>query len=139
MEKLGGPLVIVAAVWGLFTSLLKAIEILNERRDTVLAADSKLTVGHRRLILYSDWLAIYVSCYAFIGFVGLIVFATRTPQSATGQAAGATGEWVAARVPEVTGAALIAMSVIGLVTGWTDFSAMRRHIASLSPSQTAES
>lgn len=131
MDKLGGPLVLVAAVWGLFSALLKAIEMLNERRDLVLGEDPKLTARHRRLILYSDWLTIYVSAYAFIGFVGMIVYASSAGPPAGPASDGAVAAWMAAHVPEITGATLVGMSAVGLASGWTDFSAMRRHLRTL--------
>ena len=73
MDAIGLPLILLAAVWGAFSPILKAVEMLNERRDKILDPDSKLTVPHRKLTLYSDWLAIMIATYVFAGFIGSLI------------------------------------------------------------------
>src|SRR5436853_6552467 len=61
VDAIGLPLILLGAVWGAFSPMLKAIEMMNERRDKILDPDSRLAVPHRRLMLYSDWLAIAIA------------------------------------------------------------------------------
>src|SRR4051812_17877663 len=36
MDSVGLPLLLLAAIWGAFSPMLKAVEMLNERRDKIL-------------------------------------------------------------------------------------------------------
>jgi hypothetical protein len=115
-----------AALWGVFTPLLKAIEMLNERRDKIVDPNSNLTPRHRYLMLYSDWLAIYVASYAFLVVVGLLVF--NSPSFFDADAAAEGIKRNGNLIFQVVGCAILAFGVIGLFTGVADFRAMRRAI-----------
>jgi len=62
------PFVLLAITWAGFTPLLKLAEMINERRDKILDAESKMPLRQRKQLLYSDWL-LYLSmgvCYLLI-------------------------------------------------------------------------
>jgi hypothetical protein len=68
------PIILLAAIWAGFATLVKLAELLNERRDTILDTAGKLSYRHRLRVLYSDWL-IYLGMVIFHLMVFAIVFA----------------------------------------------------------------
>jgi hypothetical protein len=64
---------IAVAVWGTTNTVFNAVNTMNERRDTIITGyikENELTVEHKRLILYSDWLPMAVAV-AFFGLAGI--------------------------------------------------------------------
>ena len=128
---IGLPLLLLAAVWGAFSPILTAIKMMNERRDKILDPASKLTVSHRRLILYSDWLPIVAATYLFAGFIGSLIivaphFANINPVEARSKAR---------MVFAIVGAIFLLTSTIGLATSVLDFRMMRSHLTALQPGE----
>jgi hypothetical protein len=131
---IGLPLLLLAAVWGAFGPILKAIQMMNERRDKILDPKSKLTVSHRKLMLYSDWLAIMIATYVFAGFIGLLIIKAplfvdfKSPED----------KQKAVEVFEIVGMIFLATAGIGLITGVLDFVTLYKHLATLSPPGRSE-
>ena len=130
MNNLALPLLLLGAIWGLFSPMLKAIEMMNERRDRILDPASKLAVWHRQLILYSDWLTIFAAAYAFVAFIGLLVYYSPDFVDVDGQ--GPPGGTHA--IYRWTGAILCISSFVGFASGFFDFRAMKRYLAQLEKS-----
>lgn len=131
--NLGLPLLLLAAMWGLFSPILKAVEMMNERRDKILDPESKLTVSHRRLMLWSDWLTIFLASYGFIAFIGFLVY--YSPHFIESAQAGFSTE--GAIIYKITGGILVIVTVVGLVAGWFDFNYMRRYLNNLEKAASA--
>lgn len=123
MEKLGFPFLLVGTVWGLFTPALKVIEMTNDRRDKILSPDSKFDLAHKKLILYSDWLTLWVAMYVYAIALGVLTlfYPVLMPP-----------EFVATRAARVacyaTGLVILASAAAGIASGLLDFRHMRRHL-----------
>jgi hypothetical protein len=127
MDSLGLPLVLLGAVWGAFSPVLKAIEMLNERRDKVLGHDPKLSLKHRKLLLYSDWLPIMLGAYTFLFIIS--AFILRAPEFAN------VKPDIKVRATEIfswVSWIFFAWAVAGLVGNVFDFWAMWAHLNKLS-------
>ncbi len=124
MGSLSLPLLLLASIWGLFTPVLRAVEMMNERRDKILDSQSNLTAAHRRLLLYSDWLTIFLLAYSFVAFVGVLIYFS--PDFVDlGQ--GAQRERTIL-VYKITGAIFFGISAVGLLSGFFDFRALRTFV-----------
>jgi hypothetical protein len=127
MDKLGIPVVLLVTMWGVFTPVLKAIEMLNERRDLVLNDSSCLDLKHRKLILYSDWVTLLVCTYMFVSFIGVIV--CFTPEIAEDVS---KLHWTIHVLFHTIGGILFVMGLGGLGAGCFDYLAMRDHLRRVS-------
>jgi hypothetical protein len=130
VDSIGLPLILLGAVWGAFSPILKAIEMMNERRDRILDPDSKLTVGHRKLMLYSDWLAIAIATYVFALFIGSLILIAPSFLEIKQEEMRSRATWVF----DTVGAIFLTTATIGMLTSIFDFLTILRHLRALQAS-----
>src|SRR5262249_32551898 len=73
MDTIGLPLLLLAAIWGSYTSGLKALQMANEHRDKILDTESMLSLEHRWFLLSSAW-GIFLGAHAFQGLIAMLLF-----------------------------------------------------------------
>jgi hypothetical protein len=74
-ERIGIPVLLAGATYGLFAVVVTAWEKLNDRRDIVFGSmNDKFTTVHREHILYSNWLPMYLGLCGYLAVFAVIVF-----------------------------------------------------------------
>ena len=104
--------------------MLKAMEMANERRDRILDTESKLTLEHRWLMLYSDWVGIFLGAHCFLGFIVMLLLFS--PSFVSG--AHENVKLLAGILFFITGGIFVIIMVLGFTAGVGDFIAMRKHL-----------
>jgi hypothetical protein len=124
MNPIGLLLLLLAALWAALSTGLKAGEMANDRRDKILAQDSKLTLAHQRHLL-GDWVGIFLITNAFQGFIGFLLFFSVRFVGVSDQ----NLRPVALILFDIVGGVFVGIVGISFVAGMFEFLAIRRHLA----------
>ncbi len=79
MDKLGIPILLLAAIWGAFNVVFKAVEMMTDRRDRFQGFTSHDVGDHLPDInvkrqFFLDWLPIWLGTGAFLALFTIIIF-----------------------------------------------------------------
>lgn len=118
-------LTLIAAIWAAFNAIVTVYKVLNETRDQILLGTvdrMPLTIQHRRLMLYNDWVPLQFSVAVVSAMFGIAII--MIPQAA---ADSADSRWfssvcyVASALPILNGFAFLAC-------GFKDFRFLRSQL-----------
>jgi hypothetical protein len=126
MDTIGLPLLLLAAIWGSYTSSLKALEMANEHRDKILDTESKLTLEHRWWMLSSAW-GLFLGNHGFQGLIAMLVFFSPSVVNVAHEDVRSS----ATILFFITGGILVVVTVVSFIWGVVDFVAMRKHLLKL--------
>lgn len=74
VERIGIPVILLGATYGIFGTVLDAWEKLNARRDSVIAPPIPVNDGFRLIVFWSDWLPMTVGLCIFLFSFTVITF-----------------------------------------------------------------
>ena len=123
MDNLGFPILLLASVWGAFSVVLKAIEMLNKQRDTVLGISENhlhINIEQKEIILKNDFRPLVYGVSLFLLVLTIIV--TSTPSVVEPITIWARG------LCYVVGAFVAFASIAMAFAGHSDIRAMEEHI-----------
>lgn len=124
MTELGFPILLLASVWGAFSVVLKAIEMLNKQRDTILGiSESHLHINtvQKEIILKNDFRPLVYGVSLFLLILTIIVAAT--PSVVEDISIWARG------LCYVVAVFVVFASIAMAIAGHNDILAMEKHIA----------
>jgi hypothetical protein len=81
LQILSVPFLLITATWGYFDIILKAIELVNERGDRILAMKAAKDPNYW-LVLWCDWLPLALGL--FVGFIFFMLVLWHVPKRLAG-------------------------------------------------------
>lgn len=110
MQKLEAVLIAAGVVWGAYSVIIKAFEILNNKRDQILF-DKNFELEHRKLMFYSDFIPMQAGVVVFLATLTFLL--TQIPYFVNGDSAGKDIFYVTYTLSVLPGLAVFGYAVGG--------------------------